>query len=84
MGWIHDRHMKSGGGLNRSPKNNGSQNGPLRKVIAIRTIDGVEYDDLECGHRLIPAQDIIGRRCPARRRCRKCKMGKPTDFDPGA
>ncbi len=50
---------------------------PLRKVIE----DGIgldpnrphtDVDALECGHFLTGAEDIIGRRYPARRRCSKC------------
>lgn len=32
----------------------------------------MDVDALECGHFLAGAEDIIGRRWPARRRCRKC------------
>jgi hypothetical protein len=50
---------------------------PLRKVLD----DGIgldpdrpnaDVDALECGHFLSGAEDIIGRRYPARRRCHKC------------
>lgn len=60
---------------------------PLRKVI----LDGQgiwpehparDTDALECGHFLGGAEDIIGRRYPARRRCYKCAKGQPPDFDP--
>lgn len=55
---------------------------PLRKVVdefARKTITldsgdsfKVEAVELECGHKLSPPTDLIGRRYPARMRCRKC------------
>lgn len=36
---------------------------------------------VECGHLLSAASDFIGRRFPARRRCRKCAEGKPPDVE---
>jgi hypothetical protein len=72
MGWIHDRHMKSGGSLNKNPKNNGSQKGPLRKVTAqLYTQEGFFGKNrymLECGH------EALGTPGAARVRCWRCKL----------
>jgi hypothetical protein len=72
MGWIHDRHMKSGGSLNKNPKNNGSQKGPLRKVVEqLETGKGLfsrNWYKLECGH------EAYGTPGAERVRCRKCKQ----------
>src|SRR5206468_3292507 len=72
MGWISDRHMKSGGSLNRNPKNNGSDKGPLRLIVEITGGGSGMFDrhfvKFECGHE--------GRATPGavRGRCRKCKV----------
>lgn len=54
MGWISDRHMRSGGSLNRNPSR--QRKGPLREIIAIlRPSTGLfdpAYVELECGHRV--------------------------------
>ena len=63
---------------------------PLRKVIARglfpvtvgQSVTDLPSDLLECGHRLSEASDIYGPRSPARRRCYKCRLGAPTNFDP--
>jgi hypothetical protein len=52
MGWIHDRHMRSGGSLNRRPER--QRKGPLRKIVhTIHHATGL-FDtarvELECGH----------------------------------
>lgn len=59
--------------------------GPLRCVIdqgegADPARPWADVDVLECGHSLIGATDLVGRRYPSRRRCWKC--GK--EFGPGA
>jgi hypothetical protein len=82
MGWISDRHMRQGGSLNPNPKNNGSDKGPLRKVV--RMVDdpqfrGVRLELLECGHTAFPRSDVFGHAPAERRRCRKCKRGAPPD-----
>ena len=51
MGWISDRHMKSGRSLyNGGPK----RKGPLRKIVrTIRASTGLfdhDFVELECGH----------------------------------
>lgn len=58
---------------------------PLRAVVASGTGLDAEYphgdrDVCECGHILRAASDLIGRRYPARRRCKKCASGKPRDL----
>jgi hypothetical protein len=85
MGWIEKRHMQSGGSLNRNPANNGSQSGPLRKIIATVRIDYagggcIHMEALECGHIQMPKSDMIGHTAPVRRRCKHCKAGRPTHF----
>lgn len=83
MGWIHDRHMRSGGSLNPNPRNNGSDKGPLRRIVGTRDVKGSLYELLECGHLNWPRGDIIGHTAPERRRCRKCKRGAPPDVAEG-
>jgi hypothetical protein len=77
MGWIHNRHMRSGGSLNPNPRNNGSQKGPLRKVVRFlyrqEGFFGKDRYELECGHK------VLGTIGAARVRCWKCKQGKPRD-----
>lgn len=54
MGWISDRHMRTGGSLNRNPSR--QRKGPLRKIVvtlrASRGLFDPAYVELECGHRL--------------------------------
>jgi hypothetical protein len=54
---------------------------PLRRVVnefASKevTVGDTSYEveavELECGHKVSPPTDIIGRRYPARMRCRRC------------
>lgn len=63
-----------------------ARSGPLKVVIA--TGEGwdserprTDVDLLECGHALTGAEDRIGRRYPARRRCWKCAKGQPPHID---
>jgi hypothetical protein len=70
--------MRSGGSLNPNPRNNGSDKGPLRKIVGMK--DDLEL--LECGHTQWGRGDIFGHTAPERRRCRKCKQGKPPDVQP--
>jgi hypothetical protein len=60
---------------------------PLRKVVnefASReeVVGGhvVSYSafELECGHKLAPPEDMIGRRYPSRMRCRFCFAAEST------
>jgi hypothetical protein len=72
MGWITNRHMQQGGGLNRNPKNNGSDKGPLRKRVEFvrergHGFNAQELWKLECGH------EAWGTYGAARTRCGKCK-----------
>jgi len=62
-----------------------ARQGPLRKIVGYspnlqypRLFDEV----LECGHTQRPVTDIYGETVAYRRRCRKCKEGKPVDLDP--
>ena len=85
MGWISKRKMMTGHGLNQNPQNNGSDGGPLRKVLGTvpdKKYRSVMLELLECGHTQLPKSDIIGHRPASRRRCRKCKLGRPADAQP--
>lgn len=62
---------------NPVPANNGSANGPLRKIveyqeIQVGRIGTVIHELLECGHLVLPKQDIFGPTNAVRRRCRHC------------
>jgi hypothetical protein len=56
---------------------NGSDRGPLRKVVGLRDVlfHGVmvERELLECGHLVRVRKDLVGRTNAARRRCGQCK-----------
>ncbi len=71
MGWISDRHMKNGGSINSRPSRNGSQNGPLRKIVSIQRYCESIFDrdavTFECGHEGYATSGAV------RGRCRKCK-----------
>jgi hypothetical protein len=54
---------------------------PLRKVVNEHAEfePGVPAYELECGHKLHPPEDLIGRRYPARMRCAECfRASQPT------
>lgn len=58
----------------------------LRQAVAdVGKWSDVRYNEsdwrevLECGHDQMPMSDLIGETNATRRRCRKCKMGKPVD-----
>lgn len=87
MGWISDRHMRRGGSLNPNCRNNGSDKGPLRRVVNMvpdPRFDGLVLELLECGHTNAPRGDIFGHRPAERRRCAKCKRGAPADVGESA
>lgn len=71
MGWISDRAYERGGSINRNPRNNGSNKGPLRVIVGyVRRGRGMfdhDYVEFECGHQ---GSVTIGAR---RGRCRECK-----------
>jgi hypothetical protein len=54
MGWISERHMRTGESLNRNPSR--QRKGPLRKiVVTLRHSTGIfdpAYVELECGHKV--------------------------------
>jgi hypothetical protein len=57
---------------------------PLRRVVGqvhVEVFPGVKAfrEELECGHLIGQAKDMIGERYPARRRCGKCNQGAPRD-----
>ncbi len=70
MGWISDRHMKTGTSLNSNPKNNGSGKGPLRKVVEVLGGGNGMFEKLhvklECGHEVSCTGGV-------RARCPQCK-----------
>lgn len=65
---------------------NGSDRGPLRKIIDVREIEWygitVTRELLECGHFIPCRKDFVGITNACRRRCDKCKSGAPKDFGP--
>jgi hypothetical protein len=80
MGWISKRHMQSGGSLNGDPKNNGSDSGPLKKIVGTCRVGYATLEALECGHLQMPKSDMMGHTNASRRRCKKCKRGVPVHF----
>lgn len=64
---------------------NGGDKGPLRKVVGLRDVefDGfiVERELLECGHLIPCKRDFVGITNAQRRRCGKCKLGRPKDIE---
>ncbi len=64
MGWISERHMRSGGSLNRNPAR--QRKGPLRKIVAtLRPSTGLfdpAYVELECGHK-VHSDGVYRARC---------------------
>jgi hypothetical protein len=64
---------------------NGSDRGPLRKVIETRHIawNGITIarELLECGHLIPCRKDFVGPTNAARRRCGKCKLGHDRDVE---
>lgn len=80
MGWISDRHMKRGGSLNGKGGNNGSQSGPLKKIIGQCRVGYTLMEALECGHLQMPKHDLMGETNSVRRRCKHCKAGRPVHF----
>lgn len=60
---------------------------PLRKIVGYESHDVsltpgqpmfLEHEKLECGHLVLPKQDIFGETNATRRRCRKCRK-EPED-----
>jgi hypothetical protein len=51
--WIHARHMRNGGSLNRRPER--QRKGPLRQIdVVLRASTGMfdpAWVELECGHK---------------------------------
>lgn len=70
MGWIHDRHMRSGGSIGPGGLKEHKQGAPLRRVVAIilrsDSIFSTSRVKLECGHE---AESWGG----VRARCVECK-----------
>lgn len=77
-GWIHARHMKSGGSLNSNPKNNGSHKGPLRRIVRVITcrlnIFTPDWVEFECGHEGSATCGAL------RGRCVKCKVTRVVEI----
>jgi hypothetical protein len=56
---------------------------PLRLIVGTgRNDEGLPREWLECGHIVGVKQDAFGATAATRRRCHKCKKGRPQDFDP--
>jgi len=73
MGWISDRHMRSGGSIGGRK---GKHKGPLRKIItrsyyAVSMFD-TDHGILECGHE---SHTITAGAKKAR--CKECGKGDP-------
>lgn len=64
---------------------NGSDRGPLRKVVETREIPfmgiTVWRELLECGHLIPCRRDFVGPTNAERRRCGKCKLGREKDVE---
>lgn len=66
------RTIRRGGGPR--PQSNGSDSGPLRRIVAEGENEhGVQTETLECGHTIRRKRDLIGFTNAVRRRCPKCK-----------
>lgn len=57
------------------PRSNGSNKGPLRKVVDREWLAGGDrsVETLECGHTQLAVCDLMGETNAVRRRCWKCK-----------
>ncbi len=71
--WIHARHMRRGGSLNRAPEK--QRKGPLRRIdIVLRQSTGMfdpAWVELECGHK-------VHTHGMYRARCTQCATPTPT------
>lgn len=69
MGWISDRHMRSGGRIGGGLPRGGRHKGSLRKIVRVlRWRAGIfecSWVEMECGH-VGPAYGV------ERARCREC------------
>lgn len=76
MGWIHDRHMKSGGSIGPGGLGERKKGAPLRKVVAVivrsESIFAPDRVELECGH---TASSWGG----VRARCSECKKAEKSE-----
>lgn len=70
MGSLSKLFAKGGG---PRPRSNGSQSGPLRRIVEITYQGDVPWERLECGHEAPAKQDLMGYTNAARRRCWRCK-----------
>lgn len=72
MGWISNRHMRTGGSINRNPAR--QRKGPLRKIVAELVPSTGMFDpawvELECGHKV----RSHGQFCA---RCDECAKPEP-------
>lgn len=54
MGWIHNRHMRSGGSIGPGGLSERKKRAPLRRVVGVLrgqdSIFSVAWVKLECGH----------------------------------
>lgn len=77
MGHLSNQRRNGGG---PRPRSNGSDTGPLRKVVGHCRVGYTTMEALECGHLQMPKSDLMGQTNAYRRRCRFCKAGRPTLF----
>jgi hypothetical protein len=77
MGWISDRHMRSGGTIGGT-KGMVFKDKPLRNILYIIKVAESMFDRdlvmLECGHQVLASG-------MKRAHCWKCRDGKPVDKD---
>ena len=70
MGWIHERHMRSGGSIGPGGLAPAKKGAPLRRIVSVvrpsGTIFAPDQVRLECGHE---AESWGG----VRARCVRCK-----------
>jgi len=72
-----------GQGRGPRPRSNGSDRGPLRKIVGSEYLPGGRtWETLECGHQQLARRDLMGETNAVRRRCPKCKKGLPPDVKP--
>jgi hypothetical protein len=62
------------------PRSNGSDGGPLKKIVGTCWVGGARMEALECGHLQMPKRDLMGETNAVRRRCCRCKLKRPPHF----
>lgn len=67
-------------GYGPRPRSNGSDGGPLRKIVGTCWVGGARMEALECGHFQMPKCDLMGETNAVRRRCHWCKGNRRPHF----